>query len=177
MTHRHADRSERSTTRKVIVTGLIAAAATLAFVALAWAVDGDSGRDGYYRGPEAGMHGGPMMGAGRGGRFMLRALDRHLDLTDEQRTSIEQIIDASRAEGEALRVEMHALFEQVRNQVQQEGFDEDRVRIIIENQAPRMVDMMVLRIRTMAEIREQLAPEQQATMQELFESRRGRFMR
>ncbi len=123
------------------------------------------------------MHGGPMMGPGRGGPFMLRALDRHLDLTDDQRTAIEQIVDASRAEGEALRVEMHALFEQVRDQVEQEGFDEDRVRIIIENQAPRMVDMMVLRIRTLAEIREQLTPEQQATMQELIESRRGRFMR
>jgi len=175
MNEQHTGRRHRSTTHKVIVT--IAASATLIVgaAAISWGAG-----DGGYRdhGPAGGATGGPIMGrGGMGGKFMLRALDRHLDLSDDQRVAIEAIIDASRTEGMALRQQMHATFEQIRSSVELEGYDEDRVRILIENEAPQMVDMMLLRIRTLAEIRAQLTPEQQATAAELFESRRGRFAR
>ena len=122
------------------------------------------------------MEGGPMMGGGRMGRFMIKALDRHLDLSDEQLAAIEVIVAESRDAGQAMRTELQPLFEQIRASVEQDGFDEDEVRILLENQSPRMIDMMMLRIRALAEIRAQLTPEQQAAAQELFESRRGRFM-
>jgi len=179
VTDKHWERRERSKTHKVIVTLLIAAAATVTVCGLTWAVDDvDSDASAYRRGgmgPGA-MHGGPVMGAGPGGKGILRALDRHLDLTAEQHAAIEQIIDASRAEGQVLRADMQTLFEQIRTSVEQDGFDEDRVRIMIENQTPQMVDMMMLRIRTMARIREQLTPAQQEVASAMFESRRGRFM-
>jgi Spy/CpxP family protein refolding chaperone len=175
MNEQHSNQRNRSTTHKVIVT--IAASATLIVgaAAISWAA-GDGGYHGHGHAGDA--TGGAAMGrGGMGGKFMLRALDRHLDLSDDQRVAIEAIVDASRTEGTALRQQMHATFEQIRSSVEQEGYDEDRVRILIENEAPQMVDMMLLRIRTLADIRAQLTPEQQATAAELFASRRGKFMR
>ena len=179
MNEKHTGTRKRSKSHKVIVTIGVAAAATLAFCALTWAVDDEGEHRGYGRHDgmrSEAMMGGPMMGAGKMNRFMLKALDRHLDLSDEQHAAIEQIIDDSRTEGRALRAEFQPLFEQIRANVEQDGFDEDEIRILLENQSPRMIDMMMLRIRTMAEIRAQLTPEQQAAAKDLFESRRGRFM-
>lgn len=183
MNTRHTQERDRSTAHKVVVTLGAAALIILGAAALSWAVDG--GQDGGYgrSADNAGMHKGQMMGGpGMGGprmdgKFMLRALDRHLDLTEEQHAAIERIVEDSRTAGQALRVEMHGLFEQIQASIEQDGYDEDRIRILIENQSPRMVDMMMLRVRTLAEIREQLTPAQRETAKELFESRRGRFMR
>lgn len=116
-----------------------------------------------------------MMDGGRMGRFMIHALDRHVDLTDEQYAAIESILESSRTEGEALRTRMEPLHEQIRAQIHQDGFDEGQVRILLENQSPLMIDAMLLRIRTLAEIRDQLTPEQQQLAEEMFEHRRGRF--
>lgn len=180
MNEQHTGTRKRSKSHKLIVTISVAAAVTLAFCALTWAVDDDGEHRAYGRHGGMGamaMDGGPMMGGGRMGHFMIRALDRHLDLSDEQRAAIEQIVDDSRAEGRALRTQIQPLFEQIRASIEQDGFDEDGVRILLENQSPQMIDMMLLRIRTLADIRAQLTPEQQAAAKELFESRRGRFMR
>jgi Spy/CpxP family protein refolding chaperone len=56
-------------------------------------------------GPGPGQEGGRWRGAGPSGREIERML-RGLDLTDEQRERIDQILDEGRREADALRAEM-----------------------------------------------------------------------
>jgi Spy/CpxP family protein refolding chaperone len=97
------------------------------------------------------MHGGPM-----------EAMARHLDLTEEQQLAIRETFESSREKGRALRDQIDALRDQITENIRTNGYNEDAVRVIVENNIPLMVDAMMLRIGTLAEIYEQLTPEQQA---------------
>ncbi len=144
---------------KVIVS--VIAIITLGIVASAivWAQD-----DGKYRrhGPW-GAAGGPDMG-----RFMVRMLDRKVDLDDAQMAAIEQIITSSREEGSALRDELANMRKEITDTIQANGFAEDQVRITLESHSTQMVDLMMLRIKTMAEIHDQLTPEQQSKVKDFM---------
>ena len=104
------------------------------------------------------MHGGPM-----------EAMARHFDLSEEQQAAIRQSFEDSREQGQALREQINALREQITDSIQTNGYDADQVRLMVENNIPLMVDAMMLRIGTMAEIYEQLTPEQQAEADEFLE--------
>ena len=90
----------------------------------------------------------------------LQAMTRHLDLTEEQQAQVQTIVAATMEEGKALRVQMDGMREQIIANIQENGYQEDEVRLIAENNMPLLVDMVVLRIRAMAEVYEILTPEQ-----------------
>ena len=104
-------------------------------------------------------------------RFM-----RYLDLSDEQRGQIAGIRERSRADAGEMREQMQALHEEIRASIEAGGFNETQVRVLIDSRAQLLVDSMLHRVRTQAEIGAVLTPEQRAKMAELRERRshRGR---
>lgn len=104
------------------------------------------------------MSGDPMAG-----------IARHLDLSEEQQTAIRKSFEDSREQGQILREQIDALRKQVIEGIRANGYQEDQVRLMVENNIPLMVDAMMLRIGTMAEIYAQLTPEQQAEADKFME--------
>lgn len=127
--------------KTVLLTLVVLALATLT-VAVASARHGDMG-DGW------------SMGAGPLGRMA-----RHLDLADEQRNAIREVIQGSREKRIALRDEFRQLREDIANTIKTSGFDEDEVRLMLENRSSLMIDLAMLRIKSMADVYEILTPEQ-----------------
>lgn len=109
-------------------------------------------------------------GAGSMHRDPVTAMTRHLDLSEEQQTAIRKSIEDSRDQGRVLREQIDTLRAQVTDSIRSNGYTEDQVRLMVENNIPLMVDAMMLRIGTMAEIYAQLTPEQQAEVQEFMEN-------
>ena len=111
----------------------------------------------------------------------LQAMTRHLDLTEDQQEQVRTIVVATTEEGKALRGQMDGMREQIIASIRENGYQEDEVRLIAENNMPLLVDMAVLRIRAMAEIYEILTPGQQAEADKFMEQagpgRRGRHGR
>lgn len=99
----------------------------------------------------------------------LQAMASHLDLTDDQQAQVREIIGATMQEGKVLNQQMRGMREQIMTSVRENGYDEDQVRLIAENNMPLLVDMAVLRIRAMGEIYEILTPEQQAEADKFIE--------
>lgn len=106
-----------------------------------------------------------MMGGGP-----MEAMTRHLDLSEEQQTAIRKSFDDSREQGQALREQLDAMRKQITENIRTNGYDEDQVRLTVENNIPLMVDAMMVRIGTMARIYEQLTPEQQAEVDKFVEN-------
>jgi Spy/CpxP family protein refolding chaperone len=105
-----------------------------------------------------------MMGGGP-----MEAMTRHLDLSEEQQTAIRKSFEDARDQGQALREQLDAMRKQITENIRTNGYDEDQVRLTVENNIPLMVDAMMLRIGTMARIYEQLTPEQQAEVDKFME--------
>jgi len=101
-------------------------------------------------------------------RFIVRMLDRKVDLDDAQTAAIEQIIAASKAEGSELRAELGSMRKEITDTIQANGYVEDQVRITVESHSTQMVDLMMLRIRMMADIYAQLTPEQQVRVKDFM---------
>ena len=93
---------------------------------------------------------------------MTNRMSKKLDLSDEQRASIEAIVAASRAEAEPLQAELNGMREPIRAFATAETFDESALRARIEANAETVTDLMVIGVRTMHDVRAQLTPEQQA---------------
>jgi Spy/CpxP family protein refolding chaperone len=146
-------RSNRSKAHKITVSLIVTLVASITLWAIAHAVNDESGK---HRG------GGPAA-----------MLSWHLDLSDEQEDRVDEIFTAARTDGKALRSEMDGLRKELIESIRANGYQEDQVRIRIESEAPKMVEHMLLRIRTMAEIYEILTPEQQAKADEFINKGRG----
>ena len=99
----------------------------------------------------------------------LLAMTRHLDLTEEQQAQARVIAAATMEDGKALREKLDGMREQIIAGIRENGYQEDEVRLIAENNMPLFVDMAVLRIRAMAEIYEILTPEQKAEADKFME--------
>lgn len=161
-THRKNPPRTASKRHKVIGSLLAVVALGLTVSTIAWAVGGPgNGHRGH--GPRAGGD-GPMAG-----RFIVRALDHAVDLTDTQRATIEQIVAESAEDGQALRAELGELRTEITDWIHTNGYAEAQVRAMVEARSTQMVDLMMLRIRTMAAIHDQLTPEQQAKAQAFME--------
>lgn len=140
----------------------------LAASAIAWGVDKP--------GPQASSTSQPGMfgkhwGPGHGGPMGRMA--RHLDLTAEQQQAITAILMNAREEGELLRLQLDDLRSQVGDMIRSDQYDEDEVRILVENQSPAFVDLTLLGIRTMSRVYAELTPEQRAKADRMLEQRRG----
>ncbi len=109
-------------------------------------------------------HGGPMS-----------HLARQLDLSDEQRSEIRQIMMDSRLENEALRGQLQDMRAELRTMVRETGYYEDQVRMLVESNASAYVDLTVATVRTMSEIYAVLTPAQQAQAADLLDRGPGGF--
>jgi Spy/CpxP family protein refolding chaperone len=154
--------------KKLILSA--SALGVLAASAIAWGVnDGPSaGLDAPGDGDKS-QHWGRRHGGGP-----LARLSRHLDLSETQTLAITAILNNSRAEADVLRLQLEELRGQVGGMIRTDGYDEDEVRILVENQAPTFVEMTLLGIRTMSQVYAELTPEQRAEADALMEKRRGR---
>ncbi len=123
-------------------------------------------------------------GPGMGGRgFDIERIERmtdrmteKLDLSEEQRASIQAILEASRAQAEPLRTGLAGMRGQMREFVTAEVFDEQALRAQLQANAATMTELMVIGARTMHDVRAQLTPEQRAeaeAMMAKFGDRRG----
>lgn len=150
------------------VAGLVTGAGALG---VARAMDGPYGEPGGGHGPRWAMHGG-----GFGGMGPMRGLMRDLDLTEEQRTRLRSIATTGWEQSAARRAELQGLRQQIETTVIANGFDEPAVRALIEARSSLLTDTMVDVVRTLAEMRSVLTPEQQKRFDEQraeFEARRA----
>jgi periplasmic protein CpxP/Spy len=164
--------------RILAVTGAVAVAAMVATgVVHAQAPDGEPGKPARHarRGP-----GGPFgpggfgPGFGRGGFGGPMAMLRQLDLTEEQRTQVRQVMDGHRDELRAIGERLAAAHKAQHEAVTAATLDEQAVRAKSADLAQVMADAAVLRARVHSEVFAVLTPEQQAKAAELKTQREAR---
>lgn len=97
----------------------------------------------------------------------------HLDLSDEQRAQLEEILDARREQGEARREQMKAAREALADQIHADVFDEIAIRAAAAGVAAIEADRAVARAEGFQQIKQILTPEQLRQLEEMREQRRG----
>lgn len=107
------------------------------------------------------------IGAGQAGKqggrgFNVDRMAERLNLTEEQRTQIEEIVASTKPQMTELRDAMQENRKQFRELNQQETFDEAKVREIATSQGDLKTEMMVLRAGQQHEINAVLTEEQRA---------------
>ena len=123
------------------------------------------------RGP--GGPGGPG-GFGRGGFGGPLGMLRQLDLTDDQRAQVRQVMDSHRDELRAVGERVMAAHRAQRDVVTSAQFDEQAVRAKAAELATAEADAAVLRAKVHSEVFAVLTPEQQAKAAELEAQREAR---
>ena len=123
------------------------------------------------RGP--GGPGGPG-GFGRGGFGGPLGMLRQLDLTDDQRAQVRQVMDSHRDEQRAVGERVMAAHRAQRDVVTAAQFDEQAVRAKAAELAAAEADAAVLRAKVHSEVFAVLTPEQQAKAAELEAQREAR---
>jgi protein CpxP len=117
-----------------------------------------------------GGRGGPG-GPGFGGPM---ALLRGLDLTDEQRTKVREVMEANREALKAVGDRLAAAHRAQDEAVTASPFDEQAIRAKAADVAEVMADAAVLRAKVHSEVFALLTPEQQAKAAELKAQRQAR---
>lgn len=115
--------------------------------------------------------GGPMLG---GQLFHMMKLADELDLSKEQRTEVDRILDEARPKAREYVYALGDGREQLRALSEETEFDEPRVRALAEAHAQAMVELIVMGARVSAEINTVLTPEQRETLAQMGASHRGR---
>jgi len=119
--------------------------------------------------------GGPGFGPGHGGPGshgflrMLPRLAEKLDLTDDQQTQIQAIIDAGKPELEALREQARTEGEAFKDSHEIGDYDEVTFRAHFESQAQLHVEMQLIGAGMMSQAWAVLTTEQQEELLELME--------
>jgi len=103
---------------------------------------------------------------------MDRMMDR-LELNDAQRQSIEKIVGSQRDQMRTTRKSMQDIRKALRDQVSADNYDPAKVRQLADAKAKLMADMTVQRTETMHQIRQQLTPEQLATLNKMQQRKMG----
>jgi Spy/CpxP family protein refolding chaperone len=119
----------------------------------------------------AGNHGfgpGPWDSADRM-QHGIERMAKHLDLSAEQRTSIEAIVTASRAAAAPYREQLSILRGDLRELVEADEYYEEQVRIMLDARAADMVELMVIGTRTIHDVRAELTSEQRVEVDEMLE--------
>ena len=154
------------------VVGWIAAASLVIAVggfALARAVDSSDGPGGL---------GWAMHGRGFPGLGPMRSLVRDLDLTDEQRSQLRAIARTAWEQSADERSELQAVRRQIESTVIANGFNEVEIQGIIDSKGMLLNDIMLDVVRTIADMRNVLTPEQLRHLAERradFEARREAY--
>lgn len=168
--------------RILAVTGAVAMAAMVTTGALqAQAQDGAPGKPARHErrgpgGPFGGRFGGDGFGPGfgRGGFRGPLAMLRQLELTDEQRSQVRQVMDGHRDELRAIGERLAAAHKAQHDAVTAATFDEQAVRAKSAELAEVTADAAVLRAKMHSEVFAVLTPEQQAKAAELEAQREAR---
>jgi protein CpxP len=128
------------------------------------------------RGPggPGGRFGGPG-GFGRGGFGGPLAMLRQLDLTEDQRAQVKQVMDSHRAELQAIGEKLRAAHKAQQDAVTAAQFDEQAVRTRAAELATLAADAAVLQAKVHSEVFAVLTPEQQAKAAELKARRQARM--
>lgn len=146
---------------------LIVASTLAAGLAVAAASDAHArGHGGFGRGFD-GSPGMAFEGTGSDGFGQFRGVMRGLDLTDEQR---DKIFDIMHAQAPATRDKMNELRkarEELRAAATAKSYDAKKVRELANAQAKAMADLIVMRAETFSKIYGLLTPEQQKKVEEL----------
>ena len=164
-------------------TGILGAAAVAAMVTTAFvhaqAQDGAGAAPPTHerRGPggpggPGGFTGGPG-GFGRGGFGGPMALLRQLDLTDEQRAQVRQVMESHRDEQRAIGERVMAAHRAQEDAVTAPQFDEQVIRTKSAELAAVEADAAVLQAKVHSEVFALLTPEQQAKAAELKAQRQA----
>ena len=117
--------------------------------------------------------GGPGQKQGFRG-FNIDRMAARLNLTDDQRTQIEVIVDNSKPEMTELRNAMQENRQQLRELAQQSALNETEVRKIADTQGDLKAEMIVLHANQRANIRAILTDDQRVQMNEVRGKRRWR---
>lgn len=136
---------------------------SLSLSALPAAVSADGSRHG--------MMGGPMLGRQL---FHMMKLADELDLSKEQRTEIDRILDEARPRAREYVYALGDGRDELRALGEETEFDEPRVRALAEEHAQAMVELIVMGARVSAEINAVLTPEQREALAQMGASHRGR---
>jgi Spy/CpxP family protein refolding chaperone len=135
---------------------LVLTAASLVGGVSAWNVaaahDREGGRGGHHF-----MHHGTGMEPGMGPM-------RDLDLSAEQREQIRNIMKNARDQGAGERQALQDIRQRVESAIAADGFDEARIRSLVESGMPALADSLVRMARTRADVRAVLTPEQRAKL-------------
>lgn len=125
------------------------------------------------RGPH-GRFGNPGDTPGFGGPGMLRGLmAERLELTDEQRETIQGIIETQRETMRPWHEDMARLGDELEDAIHAEPFDEEAVRALAQQVADVRVEVAVARARVAQEVRSVLTPDQRETLGELKAQRQS----
>jgi Spy/CpxP family protein refolding chaperone len=120
-------------------------------------------------------HGGDgFMGHKGQGGMKMEMLKIALDLTEQQETEIQQIIDEQRKSTEPLREQVHANREAIRVVMDQDTLNEGQLHALMQEQSKLHTEMMVGKHATKTKIDQVLTPEQQQKHDELREARKER---
>lgn len=114
------------------------------------------------------MRGGQKMGprGAYGGKgFNIERMSQRLDLTEEQRTQVESIVEKSAQQFSDLRSELQQNRESLRELSSKTPFDEVKVRELADKQGDLKADMIVLRAQRRSQISAILTEEQREQMQ------------
>ncbi len=118
---------------------------------------------------------GPGMGGPFGhDLFSTERLASDLDLSDAQRTAVEQLMDDARKQA---RPYIHQMMEQHKAMhalMESDNFDEAAIRAQAAQGATVMTELAVLHARNVHELRKLLTPAQRAKMKEMHGRHRGR---
>jgi Spy/CpxP family protein refolding chaperone len=116
-----------------------------------------------------GMYGHGMKHGGRG--FNIERMAEHLDLTAEQRSKIESIVEETRPRVKAIREQMRDNRKQLRELSAVGTYDKDAVRKLADAQGDLKADMIMLRTEQKSRIRSVLTEEQRNRMQAMRDKR------
>lgn len=139
---------------------------------------GGPGQGGAPGGPRA-RRGGPGMGfggpgVGPGGPGLFGLALRRLELTEDQRSRVRQIMESHREEQRTIADRARKAHEALREVTESPTFDESAVRARAADVAGVEADMAVARARLYNEVYQILTPEQQATLKTLQAEREQR---
>ena len=116
---------------------------------------------------------------GRGGRPPIERIVDHignrLDLTAEQKTQVNSIIAAERANVEPLFAKLSANWQKMRTETAGGQFHEEQVRALAAEQAQTITELIVAKERVQAKVYAALTPEQRAKTDQMLERMESRF--
>lgn len=116
-------------------------------------------------------HGFGRGGHHRGGGMMLRGID----LTDDQKNQVKQIMEASRAKVQPLRESLRANRQKLRELTENGKFDEGQVQALAAEQGRISAQLLVEKERSKAQIFQILTPEQREKAAQMRQQMKERF--